>query len=156
MQYTLDPTDYKILNILQQDGRMDVSKISLLVHKSETPVRQRIKRLRESGFIERFTAVLNRRMLGRPTLMVTLVKMKSHEAAVLREFADSMGRMNEVQLCLHLSGEFDFLLQVSLCDPQSYGQFLMERLLIIPSVDKVQSSLVLTEYKMMAGLPLME
>ena len=55
---------------------------------------------------------------------------------------------------LHLSGEFDFLLQVTLRDSQEYEDFLDQKLCALPMVDKVHSSLVLKEYKMEAALPL--
>jgi Lrp/AsnC family leucine-responsive transcriptional regulator len=59
-----------------------------------------------------------------------------------------------VQFCLHLSGEFDFLLHVTLIDSQEYEEFLEFKLLAHPMVDKVQSSFVLKEFKSMAALPL--
>jgi Lrp/AsnC family leucine-responsive transcriptional regulator len=149
-----DPTDIKILNILQQDARIDVSKLSLLVHKSASPVAERVRRLKENGYIQRYVAVLNRNLLGWPTMMITLVKLNRHAAITLRDFALQMSGIPEVQVCLHLSGEFDFLLQVTLRDPQSYEDFLMERLLSLPMVEKVQSSLVLKECKIMGALPL--
>ena len=50
-------------------------------------------------------------------------------------------------MCKHLSGEFDFLLQVSLRDPMEYERFLDENLCTLPMIEKVQSSLVLRECK---------
>jgi Lrp/AsnC family leucine-responsive transcriptional regulator len=60
----------------------------------------------------------------------------------------------EVQVCLHLSGEYDYILQVSLRDAGEYEEFLEKKLCILPMVDKVHSSLVLKEYKMEPALVL--
>lgn len=45
----LDETDIRILNHLQQDARIDVSKLSTLVYKSASPVAERIRKLQEAG-----------------------------------------------------------------------------------------------------------
>jgi Lrp/AsnC family transcriptional regulator, leucine-responsive regulatory protein len=150
----LDPTDLKILDLLQQDARMNIARISSKVHKSETATNERIRKLQEKGYIQRYTAVLDRKLLGRPTLMVTLVKLNQHGAQILRDFAAAMNSQPEVQVCLHLSGEFDFLLQISLRSPQEYEAFLDQHLCALPVVEKVHSSLVLRECKMEAALPL--
>ena len=150
-----DPCDIKILSILQEDARMDVTRIATRVHKSPNSIHERIRRLKELGYIQRYTAILDRKLLGRPTMMVTLVKLNRHSAATLRDFPAKMYQLSEVQVCLHLSGEFDFLLQVTLRDPQEYDEFLDQKLCSLPMVEKVQSSLVLKECIQQAALPLL-
>ena len=150
----LDPTDIRILEILQVDARMDATHIGYAVHKSEAAVRKRLAKLREQGYIRRFAALLDRNLVGRPTLMITLVKLNGHSAIALRDFATVMSSHPEVQVCLHLSGEYDFILQVTLCDAADYENFLEEKLCTLPMVDKVHSSLVLKEYKMEPAFPL--
>jgi Lrp/AsnC family leucine-responsive transcriptional regulator len=154
MDNLLDPTNIRILNLLQQNARLQVSELSVLVHKSETPVSLRLRKLQEEGFIQRFTTLLDRRKVGRPTLMVTLVRLNRHNGTIWPDFAAYASGLEEVQCCLQLSGEFDFLLQVSLRDPQEYETFLQTRLCILPVVEKLQSSLVLREHKIMGALPL--
>jgi len=144
----LDPTDIKILSILQQDARMQVSVIAGLVHKTRTPTVSRIHRLQRLGYIERFVAVLNRKLLGRTVMMMALVKLKEHGSGTLRDFADHCTAQPEVMVCLHLSGEYDFILQVAVADPTAYEVFLTGQLCCLSVVDKVHSSLVLREYKM--------
>ena len=150
----LDPVDYKILGILQENARLDTTKIAFKVHKSPTATTDRIRKLQEQGYIKRYTAVLDRRLVGRPTLMVTLVKLNRHTAETLREFSAFIYSFPEVQVCLHLSGEFDFLLQVSIKDPAEYETFLDTHLCALPMIEKVQSSLVLKECKIEGSLPL--
>lgn len=154
-QKLLDPTDIKILNILQQNARMEVNHIASQVYKSPTATHERIKKLQENGYIQRYIAVLDRKLIGRPTLMITLVKLNHHAAQTLREFPAFVYTYPEVQVCLHLSGEFDFLLQVNLRDATEYEDFLDQKLCSLPMVEKVQSSLVLKECKMMTAIPLM-
>lgn len=150
----LDEVDFKIMQILQEHGRMETVHIATKVCRSPRATLDRIEQLAELGYIERFAAILNRRMVGRPTLMITLVKLKGHSAQQLKEFAEAIKRQPEVQVVLHLSGEFDYLLQITLKEPNEYEDFLEQKLCILPMVDKVHSSLVLKEHKMEAALPL--
>lgn len=150
----LDPTDFRILDILQKDGRMDATHIGLAVNKSEAAVRKRLRKLREQGYIRKFAALLDRNLLGRPTLMIALVKLNGHSSVLLQQFALAMQAEPEVQVCLHLSGEYDYILQVSLKDAGEYEEFLETKLCTLPMVDKVHSSLVLKEYKMEPALVL--
>jgi len=152
--FALDPTDIKILNLLQEDARMDVVHIAGRVYKSPSATHERIRKLKEKRVIKSCIAVLDRTLVGRPTLMITLVKLNCHAAQVLRDFPAFMYTYPEVQVCLHLSGEFDFLLQVNLRDAEEYETFLDQKLCNLPMVDKVQSSLVLKECKMMVAIPL--
>lgn len=150
----LDPTDIRILDILQKDGRMDATHIGLAVNKSEAAVRKRLRKLRDQGYIRKFAALLDRNLLGRPTLMIALVKLNGYSSVLLQNFALAMQVEPEVQVCLHLSGEYDYILQVSLKDAGEYEEFLEKKLCALPMVDKVHSSLVLKEYKMEPALVL--
>jgi len=148
----LDPTDYRILDLLQKDGRMDATRIGLAVNKSEAAIRKRLAKLRDEGYIKKFTALLDRNLIGRPTLMITLVKLNNHSAEALIGFANVMRQYPEVQVILHLSGEYDFVLQINLRDSAEYEDFLEAKLCKQPMVDKVHSSLVLKEVKMEPAL----
>jgi len=150
----LDEVDFRILEVLQGNARMETVYVASKVGRKPSATGERIERLIALGYIERFAAILNRRKVGRSTLMVTLVKLKGHSAEELRAFALAVKAYAEVQVVLHLSGEFDFLLQVSLRDPLEYEDFLGTKLCCLPMVDKVHSSLVLKEHKMEPALPL--
>lgn len=150
----LDPTDIKILNLLQQNARLQVKQISERVYKSETPVGQRIRRMEEDGVILRYAAVLDRRKVGLPTLVITQVKLKTQAREALNAFAAAIEGLAEVQACLELAGEYDFLLQLVLPDVNAYEDFLSGKLGRFPQVDKVQSFFVLKDHKAQTALPL--
>jgi Lrp/AsnC family leucine-responsive transcriptional regulator len=150
----LDQTDIRILNILQTNAEMNVAHIATKVFKSPTSIFTRIRKMQENGVIKRYVAVLDRRLVGRPTLVVTMVQLKQHGIEILKEFAGAMTDFPEVQFCLHLSGEYDFLLHITLIDSQEYEEFLEFKLCAHPMVQKVLSSFVLKECKSMAALPL--
>lgn len=148
MNKILDPTDIKILNILQQDARLDIRQIAVQVHKSTSPVHERIRRLQDHGFIKRYVAVLDREKIGKQLMAITRVSLNVHTQETLNNFAGSVNELPEVQLCLHLSGAYDFILHVIVSDTQAYHDFLVNKLCKLAHVTHVESSFVLRECKM--------
>ncbi|TSJ39695.1 Lrp/AsnC family transcriptional regulator [Mucilaginibacter corticis] len=144
---TLDATDIKILNILQENADLDIKQIAGMIDKSISPTHQRIKNLYKDGFIKKSVAVLDPQKIGRGTLMVTQVRLNVHASEGIVAFAEAVNAFPEVNTCLHLSGKYDFLLLVSFRSPQEYNQFLKHKLAVLPGVAKVQSSLILEEFK---------
>jgi len=147
MNGTLDPTDIKILNLLQQDARLEIRQIAGLVHKSASPVHQRIRKLQEQGFIKGYVAVLDRVKIGMPLLAIVQVRLSTHTSEALQAFEKQAARLNEVQLCLHLSGVNDFILHVAVRHTLAYHDFLMQHICNQPNVAGVQTCFVLKECK---------
>ena len=55
----LDATDYKILEVLQTDGRITYSDLADKVDLSRAAVRDRINNMIDSGIIHGFTAIID-------------------------------------------------------------------------------------------------
>jgi len=154
MNGTLDPTDIKILNLLQQDARLNLQKISERVHKSTSSVNERISKLKEQGFIKRYVAILDPEKIGKHFLAITQVTLSVHTRAALTGFEEKIKEWPEVLLCLHLSGACDFILHIAVPDSSSYHDFLLDRLCIMEQVANVQTFIVLKECKSNSPYPL--
>jgi DNA-binding Lrp family transcriptional regulator len=150
----LDQTDIKILNLLQQDARINLKELAGRVHRSPTPVQERIHKLQEQGYIRQYTAILDRVKIGRPLLAITQVTLSEHTKITLSDFEATMNQMPEVQACFHTSGTFDFILHIGVVNTQDYHDFLMDRLCSLPVVSQVQTSFVLKECKSYTPVPL--
>ena len=55
----LDATDWKILGLLQGDGRMTNAELATRIHRSESACHRRVRRLETEGVIEAYIAVVN-------------------------------------------------------------------------------------------------
>ena len=143
----LDDIDLKIMDILQRNGRIDVTRIARKVHKTPHPVHDRIFRLEEEGFIKGYIALLDRAKIGKPVLVVTMVKLEKQTTRLLNEFEKNTSAMSEVQCCLHVSGKWDFMLHVTAETPQGYYLFLMEKICGQDNVEHAESAFVLRECK---------
>lgn len=150
----LDRTDRRMLELLQEQGRMQVADLAPKVALSPAPCLRRLRRLEESGVIARYAAVLDARKLGlgiTAHLEVQLDKQAEHARSTFRK---AVLRWPEALACHALSGQWDYLLKVVVPDLPSYSRFLMERVLALPVVVNVQSSFVLETVKETTALPL--
>lgn len=55
----LDKIDIDILNVLQNDAKINIKELSDRLHISKTPIYERIKRLENEGYIKGYIALVN-------------------------------------------------------------------------------------------------
>lgn len=145
--HTLDSIDLRILQYLQHDARVTTKEIADKLGKSVTPVYERIRRLEEEGYIERYVALLNKDRIGKHLAAYTTVQLKEHSQTALRGFEKEVIRFPEVMECYHLTGQFDFLLKIAIRDMTEYNDFLMHCLATLANIGVVQTFFVLSEGK---------
>jgi Lrp/AsnC family leucine-responsive transcriptional regulator len=143
----LDDTDKKILNVLQQDARLDVRGIAKAVNLTPTPIHRRIRLMEEAGYIKGYIPVLDRAMIGQPVLVTVMVKLESQTRRLLDDFEKAVIKLPQVQSCLLVTGNWNFLLQVSAATPQEYNNFLMDGICSMDNVKYTESLFTLKECK---------
>lgn len=150
----LDEFDIKILSILQQDGRISNAKLAKKLSMSEAPCWRRLQRLRETGIIKGYQAVLNRRKLGFGVLSFIQIKFVQHDEELTRLFETTINQCPEVMSCHNISGAADFLLIVVAKDLDAYVEFIDRKLRKIPGITDITSNISLRELKSSFRLPL--
>lgn len=143
----LDSTDIDILRALQADGRLSVRELSAKVHRSTTPVFERLRRLESEGVIKSYTAVIDQNKIGRGFTVFCNVRLKHINTEIHTEFAGEVMTMDEVSECYNISGGFDYILKVQVPDMKSYRHFVTERLGRLSMLDSVQSVFVMEDIK---------
>src|SRR6188474_1411439 len=84
----LDPTDLAIIEILQEEGRINITELGRRVGLSQPAVSERVKRLEERGIIAGYKAVVDLTALGLgTTAIIRLRTTHEHIAACLKQFA---------------------------------------------------------------------
>jgi Lrp/AsnC family leucine-responsive transcriptional regulator len=143
----LDLYDYKILNILQQDARIDASKLGRLVNLTHTPVTERMRKLQEAGFIKKYVAILDREKVGLPVLAVLMVKLRDPDTKLFETFEALLCDMREVQFVLHVSGAWNFILHVSAATNQAYHNWLMANITCHSFIATTETAFLLKDCK---------
>jgi DNA-binding Lrp family transcriptional regulator len=150
----LDRTDLKILDALQVDGRLTNAELAEKVGLSLSPCWRRLKRLEESGVIEGYQAVLNRRALGLGVTAFVRVDIERHTPAMERKFEDAITDLDEIVSCHVISGEGAFMLVVMSDSLESFSKFALDTLMALPGVKDTRTSFSLKEVKSSSALPL--
>jgi DNA-binding Lrp family transcriptional regulator len=143
----LDAIDWKILNELQDDGRMTNVELSRRVGISAPPCLRRVKRLEESGIIRGYRALLNAPALGLDVVAFCLIGLHHQSEAELKAFADRTRNWKIVRRAWMVSGESDFLLHCVASDLGTFQSFVIEELTSTPNVDTVRTALTIRQVK---------
>lgn len=150
----LDRFDARILFELQSDGRLSVVELAQAIGLSPTPCARRIKALEAAGVIEGYTALLNPGRVGLEVQAIVHVKLAEHTDESVARFEREIALLDEVTSCFAMAGSYDFILQVFGKDLDSLSTVILKKLLRIPQVRDVQSSVVLATIKRTARVPL--
>jgi DNA-binding Lrp family transcriptional regulator len=152
----LDAIDRTLLRALQEDARQSNAELARQVDLSATGLHKRLRRLEEAGVIRRYVAVVDREALGFDMLCFVQVTLQRHEPDAVANFRREVATMPEVLECHHLTGEFDYLLKVIVRNRKHLERFILETLTPVRGMDKIRTSLVLSEIKAAAAVPLCE
>ncbi|HEY2462762.1 MAG TPA: Lrp/AsnC family transcriptional regulator [Steroidobacteraceae bacterium] len=150
----LDRFDAKILDALQRDGRLSVVDLAESIGLSPTPCARRIKALESEGAIEGYAAVLNPARVGLAVLAIVQVKLTEHTDETVARFEREIELMDEVTKCLAITGSYDFILEVYGKDLEALSDVVLKKLIRVPNVRDMQSSVVLQTIKRTARIPL--
>ena len=126
---------------------MTNAELGALINLSPSGVQKRLRKLEESGVVERYATILNRQRLGYDLLVFIKVIIKDHSVESIADFDDVISEMPEVLESHRVIGDADYLLKVVVRDRKDLDQFLMKRLVPLDSVARVSTYLVLKEAK---------
>ncbi len=150
----LDPIDLRILDRLQQDGRITNVELSKAIGLSPSPCLRRVRELEEAGVIDRYAAVLDQTAVGLSLSVFVQVTLERQVETALETFERTIGERPEVMECYLMTGDSDYLLRVAVADVASYERFLKNHLTRIPGVASIKSSFALNRVKYETALPL--
>lgn len=150
----MDPTDLKILRVLQEEPQIPVTELAQRVGLSHTPCWRRVKQLEQDGVISGRVVLLNADVLGLGINVFAKVKLKAHDESTLEEFEKAARDRPEIVDCFSMSGESDYMFRVVIESINSYEQFLKKVLLHFPGVITVNSHVALKCVKKTTKLPI--
>ncbi|NIP19008.1 MAG: leucine-responsive transcriptional regulator Lrp [Xanthomonadales bacterium] len=151
---SLDRTDRRILECLQEDGRISNVALAKKVNLTPTPCLERVKRLEKDGYIKGYTALLDPELVEAGLLVFVEIDLLRTAPDVFREFRKKASQLPEVLDCHLVSGNFDYLIKARVSDMQEYRELLGEKILSLPGVNGSRSYVVMEEVKETTRLPL--
>jgi Lrp/AsnC family leucine-responsive transcriptional regulator len=119
----MDKLDQRILDCLQRDASMTNQALADQVGLSPSACLKRVKRLRESGVIDRVVALLNLEAIGACIHLIVEVTMERDHKKLYQRFEEKVTAAPEVKQCYQVTGESDYVLIVSVPDLDAYDKF---------------------------------
>jgi len=119
----MDAADRQILALLVEDGRRTYDDIAGRVALSAPAVKRRIDRLRTSGALRGFTAVVDHAALGDQT--EALVELFFAPGTLLGQVAETLNRHPEVVEAWSVAGEADAIARVRTQDNADLERLIM-------------------------------
>ncbi len=135
---TFDKLDKAIIHVLNEDGRLSSSAIARRLDVTERTVRNRIRRLTESGVI-RPVAVVNPAAFGY-TLAVDI--FCEFDAALANQAIAAITTMPEVSYVAYAAGDQDISLQAMFKNSSDLHLFITNKLRQVPGIRHTRTVLV--------------
>ena len=150
----LDRYDRRILEVLQDDGRISNQELAERIGLSPSPCLRRVRALEESGLIAGYRAILDARQLGLSLMALIHISMDRHTPERFANFEEKVGTLPAVMECLLVTGQdADYQLKVVVEDMDAFQQLLLEQITRIEGVSGVHSSFVLRRVIDKTALP---
>ncbi|NVK43740.1 MAG: Lrp/AsnC family transcriptional regulator [Oceanospirillaceae bacterium] len=152
----LDKTDRRLLRELQRHGRISNQELAERLNLSPAPCWRRLKKLEDSGVIDRYVALLDRSKIGVRTMAFIQLSLLDHSDDNIAAIDAFVEESPEVVECYAITGTEDYLLRVVAEDVEALERFMMQKLLKLKGVKSTNSSLVLRQKKYTTELPIPE
>ncbi|NCF50446.1 winged helix-turn-helix transcriptional regulator [Gammaproteobacteria bacterium] len=151
---SLDRYDRLILKALQRDGRISNVQLAAAVNLSESACLRRVRALEDSGYIDRYAALVNQARAGLSGNIFVHIGLHREEQSELAAFEEAVRDIPEVMECYLMTGEFDYLLRVVVADMADFERLHKGALTRLPGVARVNSSVAIRTVQKKTELPL--
>lgn len=150
----LDPTDKRLLGLLQDNSKKTTKELSNELNLSVTAVYERIRKLERAGVISKYIALVEPSRIDKGFVAFCQIKLVQHTKSNVTEFESQVSKLSEVLECFHVSGEYDYILKVMVKDMQAYREFMLNKLTALEHIGSTQSTFVISPVKNTTALPL--
>jgi Lrp/AsnC family leucine-responsive transcriptional regulator len=107
----LDAVDQELLTALVHDGRLTYQQLAREVHMSANAAADRVRRLRQSGVVSGYHAVIDLPAVGYH--MGALSDVKLRDEVEREDFEGGLDRLPQVLEAIHTTGEYDYQLRLA-------------------------------------------
>lgn len=154
MAFEPDKIDYKIIRLLQKNGRITNLQLSADIGLSPAPTLERVRKLEQAGFVKSYHALVDEELLGIGIKSFIQVQLDFHTHNAIPEFVEAIKSIQEVTECHHVTGQCDFILKVYVKDIKAYERLIMEKISKIPYVKTFQTMMIMSTSKKEPIIPM--
>lgn len=150
----IDDADRTILQAIQADRRIGLDVLADQCGLSLPSVQRRLKRLRETGIIQKEVAILDASALNYAMTLIVHVELDRESLQELDLFRKRIKAEPQVQQCYYVTGGADFILICTASDMQDF-EALTHRLFFENSnVRRFRTSVTMERTKVGLSVPI--
>ncbi|MFA5662978.1 Lrp/AsnC ligand binding domain-containing protein [Castellaniella sp.] len=149
----LDRIDRRILDLLQQNGRLTMTELADAVGLTVTPCIERVRRLERERIITGYHARVAPQALDAGLLVFVEISMSSKSERTFDDFRREILGIPQVLECHLVSGDFDYMVKARIKEISQYRNLLGNILLRLPGVTQTKSCVVMEEVKETLFIP---
>jgi Lrp/AsnC family leucine-responsive transcriptional regulator len=150
----LDDTDRRLLRLLQDNSALTNQELAARAHISPATALRRVRRLVDSGVIERQMAILSPDATGVGLTAILEVTLDVQSAEAQAAFEAAIADDAAVQQCYRVASGPDFVLIVFVPDMPAYHAFVHRALTAEANVRNLRSFFAVRRSKFAPVLPL--
>jgi Lrp/AsnC family transcriptional regulator for asnA, asnC and gidA len=136
--------DKKILELLQQDARIPITKIAKEVNMSENGVKYRLEKLEDKGIIRRFAVLIDPKKMGKNVMAIFNIEI---EPKKLRSAIPKLKKLENFIKIYNTTGDYS-ITAIGLFDSnESLTNFINNKLLLEFSIQNYTFDIVTKQYK---------
>ena len=143
----IDELDKRLLTYLQDNSKITYKELSDKLNLSSTAIHERIKKLEKLGVINKYVALINRRLINKELLVFSHIKLSQHSQENIQIFESEIKNLSEVQSCFHVSGDYDYIVKMSFESMDDYRDFMVNKLTTIKGIGSTHSTFVIGDIK---------
>jgi len=144
----LDKNDKNILEVLQKEARLPITKIAKKVKMPVDSVKYRIQRLEKLGVIRFYHAVINFPLLGYPMYSYTPISLSAMDHKEEEAFIKYLVSQPKITWISKTTGKWDFIIGTCTKDFKEYDEILKSiRLKFNKFIKDYETISTIEEYK---------
>lgn len=150
----LDDYDKSIIRLLQEDASISNIDLSKKIGLAPSSCLLRTKNLKEQKIIKKFTTIVDEKALGYEVTAFAKIALQPLNRETSSRFIEEAAKIPQIVECYTITGDSAFLLKIVAKDLKFYRDFVIDKLMAVPSVSNVETNMVVGVEKLTTSVPL--
>jgi len=134
----MDIIDFKILELLKENGRISYNDISKNVKKTEATVRRRVKKLIDKGIIKKFT--IDYEIDSKQKLYATIKIIPDFKD--IKRILKELSSIKEISNIWRLSGDCGLLIKVDIDSIEEFNPLIEDKISQITGIKIIETCFI--------------
>jgi len=145
MEFTLDSTDLRILQLMQENARIPNVDMAKRLDMAPSAVLERVKKLEQKKVIRHYTTNIDPVAIEQKLLAIIFIKTNDGMGCSIT--GPALAKIPEVQEVHNIAGEDCYLVKVRVTDSASLIALMRNEFAKIPTIQSTKTTIVLETVK---------